>query len=272
MIGPCHTCVHTDLPGSSEPCRSCSVLWPERSGASNAWASAEPVSEAPFTSNHEWGSTPPKDVLPESADTTPRRNASPFPSLDETGAKIGAIHAAAAQDLSIRSCCSSVEGGSHNGWCQTSTDNCPEGYEGPRITVDITQPRSSNPKKAMGMAKPPLHLVPSTGIVAMAMAFKDGARKYGDYNWRIDPVDVSTYVAAAERHLKLFWDGQDIVSDNPDNILNLGAVMACCAILIDAQHQGTLIDDRPPSVAVEDMMDRWTVGRGLPAPIEPTHH
>lgn len=179
--------------------------------------------------------------------------------------------------LSIRSCCSSVEGGSHNGWCPVNklgppTDNCPEGYKGPRITVDITQPRSSNPKKAMGMAKPPLHLVPSTGIVAMAMAFKDGARKYGDYNWRIDPVDVSTYVAAAERHLKLFWDGQDIVSDNPENILNLGAVMACCAILIDAQHQGTLIDDRPPSVAVEDMMDRWTVGRGLPAPIEPTHH
>lgn len=121
---------------------------------------------------------------------------------------------------------------------------------------------STNPKKAQGMKKPPLHLVPASAIVEMSQAFADGAQKYGPFNWRIDPVDTTTYIAAAQRHLALFFNGQDRTSDT--NVHNLAAVMACCAILLDASASGTVIDDRPPAQELEALMDTYTVGKGLP--------
>lgn len=128
--------------------------------------------------------------------------------------------------------------------------------EGAILTV------STNPKKAQGMKKPPLHLVPASAIVEMSQAFADGANKYGPFNWRIDPVDTTTYVSAAQRHLALFFNGQDRTSDT--DVHNLAAVMACCAILLDAAASGTLIDDRPPAQDLEGLMDNYTVGKGKP--------
>ena len=130
-------------------------------------------------------------------------------------------------------------------------------------TPAFETPKSTNPKKALGMKKPPMHLVPEAAIIEMAMAFADGAKKYGPFNWRIDPVDVTTYVAAARRHLALYFNGQRNTSDT--DVANLGAVMACCAILLDAEASGTLIDDRPPAQDLEGVMDRYTVGKGIPA-------
>lgn len=116
--------------------------------------------------------------------------------------------------------------------------------------------KSTNPKKAMGMAKPPLHLIPGTALVHMAMSFKDGAAKYGPFNWRDDPVDVTTYIAAAKRHIDLYFNGQRLTSDS--KVHNLGAVMACMAILLDAEACGTLIDDRPKAVDLEAIMAEFT--------------
>jgi hypothetical protein len=123
--------------------------------------------------------------------------------------------------------------------------------------VDHPRPVSTNPKKAQGMAKPPLHLVPSSALVGMAMAFKDGARKYGPFNWRNDPVDTTTYIAAAQRHIALYFNGQRDASDS--KVHNLAGAMACLAILLDSEAQGTLIDDRPPAQDLEKLMDSHTV-------------
>lgn len=101
-----------------------------------------------------------------------------------------------------------------------------------------------NPKTAMGAAKVPLHLVPPSAIHYLALAFADGARKYGPYNWREKGVSASVYLAAMKRHVDSWQDGEDESADAL--VHHLGHVMACCAIILDADSVGKLNDDRPP--------------------------
>jgi hypothetical protein len=101
----------------------------------------------------------------------------------------------------------------------------------------------NNPKTRMGALKLPLHLVPPSAKAFLAMAMEDGANKYGPYNYREEKVSISTYYAAAQRHLDSFWDGENIAEDS--NIHHIAHAMACCAIILDAATCGTLIDDRP---------------------------
>jgi hypothetical protein len=137
----------------------------------------------------------------------------------------------------------------------------------PRELVD------TNPKSKFGATKPSLGLVPPVAIAHAAMAFEEGAAKYGPFNWRKDPVSAMTYVNAAKRHLDNYLDGEEYTQDSllsPEELAtlaellfkrgsgdlipedgavgavhNLGAVIACCAILLDAWTCGTLINDRP---------------------------
>jgi hypothetical protein len=102
--------------------------------------------------------------------------------------------------------------------------------------------KDTNPKSAAARAKVSLSLVPSVAIFEMAQAFRDGAAKYGPYNWRKDPVSASVYLDAAFRHIELYRAGQDIASDS--GIKHIVHAMSCFAILLDAQLVGTLIDDR----------------------------
>lgn len=102
-----------------------------------------------------------------------------------------------------------------------------------------------NPKTAVGVTKVPLHLVPPVAAHYTAMAFADGARKYGPYNWREKRVSTSVYIGAAKRHLDAFWDGENESQDA--KVHHLGHVMACCAIILDAMNLGKLNDDRPPA-------------------------
>jgi hypothetical protein len=48
-----------------------------------------------------------------------------------------------------------------------------------------------NPKSVVGITKPPINLIPPTGIIVEAMAFKFGASKYGPFNWREKGVAAS---------------------------------------------------------------------------------
>lgn len=100
-----------------------------------------------------------------------------------------------------------------------------------------------NPKTGEGLKKPPMHLIPSTALVHMAQVMALGAKKYGAYNWRERTVSVSIYVAAAERHLRSFFDGESV--DPESGASHLAHVMACCAIVLDAQAIEKLNDDRP---------------------------
>lgn len=105
-----------------------------------------------------------------------------------------------------------------------------------------------NPKTAVGVTKVPLHLVPPSASHHLALAFKDGAAKYGPFNWREHTVSASVYVAAAKRHIDAWWDGEDLSPDA--KVEHLAHAMACMAIILDAASVGKLNDDRPMPGAV----------------------
>lgn len=104
-------------------------------------------------------------------------------------------------------------------------------------------PTSTNPKDALGRAKPQLGLLPGAAKIIAALAMEDGARKYGPYNWRDMTVAATVYLDACERHLLRLRDGEDI--DPESGVHHLGHLIASAAIYLDAEVGGTLVDDRP---------------------------
>lgn len=107
---------------------------------------------------------------------------------------------------------------------------------------------SENPKHYAGAQKIPFGDVPGIIEAELSLAMAEGARKYGGYNYRRDPVRAGDYYAAARRHLTEFWElGEDI--DVTCGLSHLTKAMACLAVLRDAQINGMMIDDRPPSVS-----------------------
>ena len=103
----------------------------------------------------------------------------------------------------------------------------------------------ANPKQLYGDRKVPLHLVPASATAYAAVALKEGARKYGAFNWRHSNVEAMTYVGATLKHMSAYMDGETIdpESGNP----HLAHAMASLAILIDATEGGFLVDNRPPA-------------------------
>lgn len=100
-----------------------------------------------------------------------------------------------------------------------------------------------NPKDRMGALKVPLALVPPAVLIYAALAFSEGARKYGAYNWRTKRVRKTVYIEAAMRHLQALLDGEDLDPDS--RYPHEAKVIACMGILLDAKANGTEIDDRP---------------------------
>lgn len=113
-----------------------------------------------------------------------------------------------------------------------------------------------NPKTALGTSKLPLNLVPPVAVQHLALAFKDGALKYGPYNWRDAKVSSTVYYAAALRHLFAWFDGQDNAEDS--GVHHLAHAMACCAILLDAASVDKLNDNRPTAGAGAAMQKEFT--------------
>ena len=105
--------------------------------------------------------------------------------------------------------------------------------------------KATNPKQAFGDAKAQLGLVPDTLAYYAGLAFFEGATKYGAYNWRVAGVRASTYKAAAERHLKKWFNGEAV--DPKTKVPHLASAIACLAIILDAERVGKLTDDRPPA-------------------------
>ena len=101
----------------------------------------------------------------------------------------------------------------------------------------------ANPKQAYGDLKDQLALCPHEGLRHQALAQQLGAKKYGPYNWRENKVEAMTYAHAIMRHVQEFIDGVD--EDAESGASPLGHIMASCAIVLDAAHQGMLIDNRP---------------------------
>jgi hypothetical protein len=100
----------------------------------------------------------------------------------------------------------------------------------------------NDPKGAAGALKTPLSLIPPFAMEQTAWVHKLGAEKYGPFNWRETGVCASTYVNAIMRHLNAWRDGENL--DPESGISHLAHVACSCNILLDADHCGTLQDDR----------------------------
>jgi hypothetical protein len=106
-------------------------------------------------------------------------------------------------------------------------------------------PESTNPKDRIGLAKVSYTKVPAIAILHTAHAMMNGSGKYGPYNWREHDVLASAYVDAGHRHLDSWWEGEEEAQDS--HVHHLGHLSACGAIILDAQANGVLKDDRPKS-------------------------
>jgi hypothetical protein len=104
---------------------------------------------------------------------------------------------------------------------------------------------SINPKERFGRAKPSMHFIPPAAIILESIVAALGAKKYGAFNWRTQPVNATTYTDAIFRHLSEYLDGDEV--DPESKVTVLAHIRSCCAILIDAELNGVLIDDRHKS-------------------------
>jgi hypothetical protein len=116
----------------------------------------------------------------------------------------------------------------------------------PQLIVGLRPSNAStqgnNPKDRYGLAKVPFSLTPSTAIVMMSMGLKEGARKYGPFNWRVEPVQGRVYLEAALRHLLLLLDGEDF--DRDTGVHHSAFILSTIAIFVDSLVHGTQIDNR----------------------------
>ena len=111
----------------------------------------------------------------------------------------------------------------------------------------------TNPKKAIGALKAPIGYCPPTAIIELQAVMAGGAHKYGPFNFRDSPIDCLTYIGAIHRHLVLWEDGVD--TDDESGRSHLAHIMACCALALDAQHTGRLVDNRSKTGLVQGILD-----------------
>lgn len=120
-----------------------------------------------------------------------------------------------------------------------------------------------NPKDRIGSKKVSTFCVPDAALFHLGTALMDGARKYGAYNWRDEAIQASIYLDAIQRHRALYAAGEDVADDS--KVKHLAHIMGCCAILIDAELHGKLIDDRkvsPQFIAEMKRITEWAKDNG----------
>lgn len=105
--------------------------------------------------------------------------------------------------------------------------------------------KASNPKDIIGSDKVPMSLVPDCVIAYAALGWLEGMLKYGLTNWRECGVRSSIYLDAMSRHRAKYREGQ--WADPVTRVPHLASIIACAGILLDAELNGKLIDDRPMS-------------------------
>lgn len=102
--------------------------------------------------------------------------------------------------------------------------------------------KPTNPKDLIGANKLPLHLWPTTATAMGCMGLLDGMGKYGRMNWRMFGVSASVYFDACKRHLDAWFEGEECAPDS--GVPHLAHALACLAIIVDAQANDNLVDDR----------------------------
>ena len=105
--------------------------------------------------------------------------------------------------------------------------------------------KNSNPKDAIGVKKWRQYgTLPWVALAHVAGAFGEGMAKYGKFNWRVIGVKSSVYFDATIGHMACWYEGESI--DEESGLSHLAKAAASILILLDAECNGTLNDDRPP--------------------------
>jgi hypothetical protein len=120
------------------------------------------------------------------------------------------------------------------------------------MTIDF---KPTNPKDKIAISKLDMSLFPTTAVAYGALAMTEGDLKYGGYNYRPGGVLSSVYVAALERHIAKWFNGEE--EDPETGVPHLANALACVAILIDSKECGVLKDDRPPKVDMAGLLKRF---------------
>ena len=115
--------------------------------------------------------------------------------------------------------------------------------------------KPTNPKDRAATNRLDLSLFPATARAYGALGMVEGDCKYGGYNYRVGGVLASVYYAAAGRHLDKWFNGEEC--DFKSGVPHLASAIACIAVLVDAVECGVLKDDRPPSVDMADLLNRF---------------
>ena len=103
--------------------------------------------------------------------------------------------------------------------------------------------KTENPKELLGREKDCIQYVPMKVILRLARVHKLGADKYGQKNWRVQPVRMSTYYNAMFRHIvDWFEGGVDIDDESKEHPLL--HVIACALIVLDGIEKSSIADDR----------------------------
>lgn len=106
-----------------------------------------------------------------------------------------------------------------------------------------TTQKGVNPKDHIGAKKVSLSYVPPSLLVFASMGYAVGARKYGPFNWRIEPILARGYLEAAKRHIEQLLDGEDF--DPVEGVHHGAFILSTIGIYLDAMVHGNIIDDRP---------------------------
>lgn len=106
-----------------------------------------------------------------------------------------------------------------------------------------TTDNTENPKEYLGREKPCIQYIPMAELLKVAEVFRLGAAKYGQKNWRVQPVRMSTYYNAMFRHM-IDWFEKGEEQDIESTQHHLAHVIADALIMLDGITHKSIMDDR----------------------------
>lgn len=118
-----------------------------------------------------------------------------------------------------------------------------EGNRATKLPHTERHAQPANPKQHYGDKKLPLYLVPFTFVAHVCTALFEGKEKYGLVNWRAAKIEAMTYISACKRHMDKWTNGERC--DPITKVHHLANAAACLCIVIDAEVNGSLLDNRP---------------------------
>jgi Domain of unknown function (DUF5664) len=132
-------------------------------------------------------------------------------------------------------------------WEKPPTVESEGSYHGPLpVPASPARPSTklSNPKDSVGCKKAPMSTVSALVLAEIGVGMLEGALNYGRHNYRVVGVLASIYYDATMRHLRSWWEGEDI--DPKSQLHHVTKAITSLVVLRDAMIMDMYTDDRPP--------------------------